>query len=47
MSTVHAFCLGVWEFRRGVTTSFDGALIEYYDRGREMAHLLTLRRFEQ
>jgi len=40
------FWLGVWEFRRGVTTNPGEDLINVYDLGREWAHRLTLRRFE-
>lgn len=47
LRTLRAFLLGMWEFRRMVTSHFDGALMERYDRGREMAHRLTLRRFER
>lgn len=41
-----AFLHGVIEFRRGVTTHYGDDLIEAYDWGREIAHRLTLRRFE-
>lgn len=43
---VLAFLLGVWEFRSSLTSSQSDDLIEIYDRGRELAHKLTLRRFE-
>jgi hypothetical protein len=39
--------LGAREFRLTVTSHFDDEdLLESYDSGRELAHLLTLRRFE-
>jgi hypothetical protein len=42
-----AFILGVIEFRLTCTTSFDDAArANAYDWGREIAHRLTLRRFE-
>lgn len=47
MKTIHAFLLGIREFRSQVTTSFDSPLIEAYDTGRDLAHRLTLRVFEQ
>lgn len=44
MNKLIAFLLGVREFRQNVTTATDE--IESYDRGRELAHLITFRRFE-
>lgn len=38
--------LGVREFRLSATTHVDGDLIESYDAGRELAHVVTLRRYE-
>ena len=38
--------LGIREFRCGITTHFEEDLIEWYDRGREFAHILTFRLFE-
>lgn len=46
MTRLRAFVLGMREFRLSLTTHFDHPLIESYDRGREWAHRLTLRRFE-
>ena len=40
------FVLGILEFRSGVTTNPGDDYIETYDRGREIAHRLTLRRYE-
>lgn len=37
---------GMREFKRNVTTHYDWPLIEWYDAGRELAHVLTLRRYE-
>jgi len=44
MTTLTAFLLGIFEFRRGFTTrtSYPAA----YDYGRELAHRLTMRHFE-
>lgn len=47
MKRLTAFLLGVWEFKSAMTTSPDNSLIDDYDRGRELAHVLTLRKFEQ
>ncbi len=41
------FLLGMREFRNVITTHFDEPEIETYDRGRELAHRLTLRWFER
>jgi len=38
--------LGVREFRGSVTTHVHDNLIESYDSGRELAHLVTMRRYE-
>lgn len=46
MKTIHAFWLGLREFRSQVTTSFDPPLIEAYDKGRDLAHRLTFRKFD-
>ena len=48
MKTLKAFYLGIVEFSSSWTTHFcDYNLQESYDKGRELAHRLTLRRFEQ
>jgi len=39
--------LGAREFRLSSTTHFDDPEITSYDSGRELAHMLTLRRFEE
>lgn len=39
-----AFITGIIEFRSDFTTHFDN--IEAYDLGRELAHLITFRKFE-
>jgi hypothetical protein len=45
---LQAFVLGAWEFRLNFTTHFADNGMQYaYDWGRELAHRLTLRRFEQ
>lgn len=46
MHTIRAFILGMWEFRRDFTTHFDGSQINTYDRARDLAHRLTLRRYD-
>lgn len=43
---IHAFLLGIREFRSDWTTSYDDNRIEAYDAGRELAHKLTFRRFD-
>jgi len=47
MSRPRAFVLGVREFRSDLTTHFDYPLIETYDLGRDLAHRLTLRHWDQ
>lgn len=46
MRRIRIYLLGMREFRSDLTTHFDYPEIETYDRGRDMAHRLTLRRFE-
>lgn len=46
VACVRAFFLGVREFRQDLTTNPGEDLIECYDRGRELAHRLTLRVFD-
>jgi hypothetical protein len=44
---IRAFLLGVREFRSSLTTSYDDYdLLLAYDRGRELAHRLTFRRWD-
>ena len=38
--------LGMLEFRSDCTTHFDHPQIETYDAGRDLAHKLTLRHFD-
>lgn len=45
MRAIYWFILGMRELRLSMT-SHAGEFIDAYDRGREMAHVLTLRRFE-
>lgn len=48
MKTLLAFINGVREFRLSFTTHYkDFNLSEAYDLGREWAHRLTFRRYEQ
>ena len=47
MQTIKAFLLGMYEFRASFTTIMaDSALTDAYDLGREWAHRLTFRRYE-
>jgi hypothetical protein len=47
MRILSAFILGMIEFRISFTTLYDTqCLNEAYDYGREAAHLITLRRFD-
>ena len=44
---IRAYVMGLYEFRRMFTTSFDtNEEYKYYDRGRDLAHALTLRHFD-
>ena len=44
----HAFLLGMVEFRLSWTTSYeDDELMGMYDQGRDFAHRVTLRHFDQ
>lgn len=48
MGKIKAFILGVIEFKQTFTTYIaDYALMVAYDAGRELAHRLTFRRYEQ
>lgn len=46
MRQLKAFLWGMWEFRRSFTRHYGGDLIEYYDSGRDLAHLITLRKWD-
>lgn len=47
LAHVQAFILGMREFRISMTTAYaDYGLRESYDKGRDMAHALTLRRYD-
>lgn len=47
MKITKAFFNGVREFRLSMTTHYDNdRLVLAYDWGREIAHLVTLRRYE-
>ena len=47
MNKVKAFLSGMREFRLSMTRRYENpALTKAYDQGREIAHKLTLRRFE-
>ncbi len=47
MKTLRVFLLGFWEFRRDFTSNPGEHLIEAYDAGRDLAHRLTLRYWDQ
>lgn len=42
-----AFFIGIKEFRSGITTNPGADLIEDYDKGRDLAHRMTFRRWDQ
>lgn len=47
MKCIKAFILGLMEFRQAFTTSYFCTNTQYiYDLGRDMAHKLTFRRYE-
>jgi hypothetical protein len=46
MRKLFAFFNGVREFRTDWTLHYEGDLGHWYDRGRELAHQMTFRRFE-
>ena len=47
MNQIKAFITGLREFRLSFTTHYESPeLLEAYDMGRELAHRLTLRRFD-
>jgi hypothetical protein len=46
MKMIIAFARGMFEFRQSVTTHFERTELEAYDAGREIAHKLTFRLFE-
>lgn len=47
MKNLKAFFLGMYEFRRSFTQGHKSySLRESYDKGRDLAHALTLRRYE-
>lgn len=47
MRKIRIFLLGMCEFRAMVTSHFDYPEIEIYDKGRDFAHKLTFRLFEE
>ena len=46
MTKMQAFFLGMKEFRLGITTNPGEEFIEAYDAGRELAHKLTMRKYD-
>lgn len=47
MKHLIAFWNGMKEFQLSSTMHYDGSLATAYDIGRETAHILTFRRYEQ
>ena len=47
IKTAKAFLLGVIEFRNSLTTRLDDPLDLSYEHGREIAHRLSFRVFDQ
>jgi hypothetical protein len=48
MNKVYAFIMGMIEFRSSFTTNYeDYELTLSYDHGRDLAHKLTFRRFDE
>lgn len=43
---IKAFLLGIIEFRSSITTNYEYPLINSYDSGREFAHKITFRLFD-
>lgn len=41
-----SYIMGMREYRESITTNSGEELIESYDRGRDRAHALTMRRYE-
>ena len=47
LKNIRAFLNGAKEFRTDFTTSYDDPdTLDWYDRGRDMAHRLTFRRYD-
>lgn len=46
MKRIKIFLLGMIEFRHNVTSHFEGSELNTYDKGRDLAHLITLRFFD-
>lgn len=47
LTNLRAFLLGMFEFRSDFTTNPGEDLIETYDAGRDLAHRLTFRKWDQ
>lgn len=48
MEKIKAFILGIREFRLSVTTSYeDYEILRAYELGRDFAHKITLRRWDE
>lgn len=48
MNEIKAYVMGIREFRLSFTTGYDDyALLEAYDAGRDLAHRLTLRYWDE
>lgn len=46
MKKLQAFLLGIREFRSDVTTNLDSAYGHNYDKGRDFAHQITMRKWD-
>lgn len=46
MKKIKAFVIGMIEFRSDMTTSFHDNLILTYDKGRDLMHRITLRKYD-
>lgn len=44
---IHAFVLGIVEYRSAFTTNMGFTLERSYDRGRHLAHVVTMRLYDR
>lgn len=48
LAIVRSFLMGIWEFRVSFTTRYEDLELEMaYDKGREIAHKVTFRYFDE
>ena len=43
---LRVYVMGMREYRESITTNPGEELIEFYDRGRDRAHALTMQRYD-